>query len=38
MADSIVYSTALVHQASLITSDADFAGLEDVTYLEKPAT
>lgn len=35
MADSIVYATALVHQSALITSDANFAGLDGVTYLEK---
>lgn len=35
MADSIVYSTALLNDAELITSDRDFARLPGVTYLDK---
>lgn len=35
MADSIVYATALVMGAELITSNADFSGLPGVTYLPK---
>ena len=35
MADSIVYATALAHQAELVTSDADFEGLPRVRYLKK---
>lgn len=36
MADSIVYATALLNDADLVTSDQDFAGLPAVLYLEKP--
>jgi len=35
MADAIVYATAAVHEAELVTSDRDFASLSGVTYLEK---
>ena len=35
MADAMVYATARVHGAELITSDADLKGLEGVTYLSK---
>jgi predicted nucleic acid-binding protein len=35
MADSIVYATALLHRAELVTSDQDFALLPGVEYLEK---
>jgi len=35
MADSLVYATARSMGAELITSDADFATLPGVTYLEK---
>lgn len=35
MADAIVFATAAVHEAELITSDRDFASLAGVTYLEK---
>ena len=34
MADAIVYATATIHQAELVTSDRDFAELPGVTYLE----
>jgi len=36
MADAIIYTTALIHQAILITSDAHFQGLPSVTYLPHP--
>ena len=36
MADSIIYATACAYGAKLITSDADFKGLPQVTYLEDP--
>lgn len=35
MADSIVYATALLYQADLVTSDRDFSALPRVKYLEK---
>jgi predicted nucleic acid-binding protein len=35
MADALVYATAVLHDAELITSDADFAALPRVTYLGK---
>ncbi len=35
MADAVVYATALVHAAELITSDVDFAELPGVIYLAK---
>ena len=35
MADAIVYATAQTHQATLITSDADFEELPFVIYLKK---
>ena len=33
MADAIVYATALAHQATLVTSAADFKGLPKVSYI-----
>ena len=36
MADSIVYATALLHRATLFTSDRDFASLPGVRFLDKP--
>jgi predicted nucleic acid-binding protein len=33
MADAIIYATAQAHGAELITSDAHFTGLPDVTVL-----
>ena len=33
MADSIVYATARRHRATLITGDADFAGLPDAVLI-----
>lgn len=36
MADSIVYATALIHEATLVTSDSDLSQLPHVTYLKKP--
>ncbi len=35
MADAIVYATALMHRAKLVTSDADLAALPGVMYLKK---
>lgn len=35
MADAMVYATARLHGAELVTSDADLKGLEGVTYLSK---
>jgi predicted nucleic acid-binding protein len=35
MADSIIYATALRHNATLWTQDKHFAGLESVRYLKK---
>lgn len=35
MADAIVYATAQTHDALLVTSDAHFADLPGVEYLEK---
>ena len=35
MADAIVYATALIHKAKLVTSDADLASLPGVVYLKK---
>ena len=35
MADSIIYATALIAEAGLITGDAHFQGLKDVTFVEK---
>lgn len=35
MADAIIYATAQVHEAKLITSDAHFAGLPGVEYLAR---
>ena len=33
MADAIIYATAKSHGAKLVTSDADFKALPDVTYI-----
>lgn len=33
MADAIVYATARRHRATLVTGDADFAGLPDVVVV-----
>jgi predicted nucleic acid-binding protein len=35
MADSIIYATAVLHDATLWTQDADFEGLERVRYRPK---
>ena len=35
MADAIVYATALIHKAKLVTSDADLASLPRVLYHKK---
>lgn len=37
IADAIIYATARFHNAELITSDAHFAALPGVRYLEKKA-
>jgi hypothetical protein len=36
MADALVYATAVLNDAELITSEPDFAPLSRVTYLQKP--
>ncbi len=33
MADSLIYATARRHGATLVTADADFAGLPDATVI-----
>ena len=38
MADAIIYATARLYNATLITSDAHFSGLPDVTYIPHPNT
>lgn len=38
MADSIVYASALAHEAVVWTQDADFANLPNVRYIAKPKT
>ena len=35
MADSIIYATALRHDAALWTQDADFEGIQGVRYFRK---
>lgn len=35
MADSLIYATALAHQATLWTQDVDFKGLPHVHYIPK---
>ena len=37
MADSIILATARLHDAHIWTQDADFEGLENVTYVVKKA-
>jgi predicted nucleic acid-binding protein len=36
LADSIIYATALIHNATLWTQDDDFQGLPHVKYFPKP--
>lgn len=36
MADAIILATARLHEAEIVTSDADFEGLPGVTYIPKP--
>jgi predicted nucleic acid-binding protein len=36
MADALILATANAFRAELVTSDADFEGIADVTYLAKP--
>ena len=38
MADSIIYATAREHQATLVTSDADFKDLPSVSYIVSSAS
>jgi len=38
MADSLIYATALLHNATLWTQDDDFHGLPHVKYFPKPAS
>lgn len=38
MADAVVYATARHYEALLVTSDADFAELPGVKYLESPGS
>ena len=35
MADALIYATAKQHDATLLTQDADFKGLDGVTYFPK---
>ena len=35
-ADAIIYATALLHGAELLTCDANFEGLDGVTFVKKP--
>ena len=35
-ADAIIYATALLHRAELLTCDAHFDGLAGVTFIKKP--
>jgi predicted nucleic acid-binding protein len=35
MADAIIYASAHVHDAEVLTTDADFKDLPNVTYLPK---
>lgn len=37
LADSLIYATAQIHNATLWTQDAHFDGLPGVRYLPKPA-
>jgi predicted nucleic acid-binding protein len=37
MADAIVYATAQVNEAEMVTADSDFEGLEDVRVFRKRA-
>lgn len=36
MADAIILATARLHEAEVVTSDADFEGVPGVTYIPKP--
>ncbi len=36
MTDAIIYTTALIHKATLFTSDAHFQGLPSVTFIPHP--
>jgi predicted nucleic acid-binding protein len=37
MGDAVVYATAILNDAILVTSDSDFAAIPGVVYLEKPS-
>ena len=37
MADSVILATARLHDARIWTQDAEFEGLDDVTYVAKSA-
>jgi toxin FitB len=37
MADALIYATAILHQATLLTQDAHFEGLPQVKYFAKTA-
>lgn len=37
-ADSIIYATALVFNATVVTSDAHFQGLPQIEYIPRPST
>lgn len=37
MADAIILATARLHDAEVVTSDADFEGVPGVTYIPKPS-
>ncbi len=36
MADAVIYATARLHDATLVTSDAHFEGLDGVEYIPRP--
>ena len=38
MADAIILATARLHEAEVVTSDGDFAGVPGVTYIPKPTS
>jgi len=38
MADAIIYATAVIHKATLVTSDAHLQGLSGVHFISHPAS
>ena len=38
MADAIILATARLHEAAVVTSDADFEGVPGVTFIPKPSS